>query len=307
MMKKKRIILLGANNPQVIRLIQDINSASETEFLDIVGWIDNDFKKMGQIFCGYEILGTPDVLIHKKYADTYLVNNITSNGIIRKETTQDLLKYPLPFVTLIHPNVNTRDVLIGEGCIIGENVILESKVEICDYVCIASGSIICHESFISDYVFISSGSRIAGLVKIKSAVTVFMGATILPRLTINTGAIISAGSVVDEDVEKFISVAGNPARKVSLTPTTSATTKITTSTATNEERVLLFLKDKFPKLLSIKKDEYFVDYDLLESFEVMRLITQLETHFNIHILDDEINEENVGSFNQLYTFIESKL
>jgi len=296
---------MGANNPQTLRLIDDINKSEREFFYEIVGWIDNDINKIGSEYFGYKVLGTPEVLRESKYADCYLLNNITTNAKVRYDVTQQLIKYNLAFVTLIHPNVNTRFVEVGKGCIIHENVILEAAVCIEDFVVVSSGSIICHETKVSKYSFISSGVKIAGLVNVGECVSIFLGATLAPRLSIKSRSTISAGSVVFEDVDINTTVSGNPARKISLIQSESfEQTKSTVSDI--KQRLKQLFTQEFISLLSIEGNEYFADYDLLPSFEMLRLITSLEEEFEIKILDSEIDEENLGSFENIIIFINNK-
>jgi len=296
---------MGANNPQILRLIDDINKSEREFFYEIVGWIDNDFNKIGNEYFGYKVLGTPEILTESKYSDCYLVNNITTNAKVRYDVTQQLIKYNLEFTTLIHPSVNTHFVEVGEGCIIHENVILEAAACIEDFVVVSSGSIICHETKIAKYSFISSGVKIAGLVNIKECVTIFLGATLAPRLSIKSGSTISAGSTVFEDVDINATVSGNPARKIFPIAPALLNTK-NSEILSLKQRLKKLFKEEFTTLLKIKEDEYFVDYDLLPSFEMLRLITSLEEEFNIKILDSEIDEENLGSFENIIIFINNK-
>jgi sugar O-acyltransferase (sialic acid O-acetyltransferase NeuD family) len=301
-LKNKKLILMGANNPQTLRLINDINNAQDKIKYEILGWIDNDKSKIGSDYFGFKVLGLPNILNDDLYKDVHLVNNITTDARVRYETTQQLLQYKQNFETLIHPSVNSSFVRIQTGSIIHENVILEAGVFIDEFAVISSGSIVCHESKIGKYSFISSGVKIAGLVEIQERVTILLGATILPRLTIEEDAIISAGSVVVEEIKKSSLVIGNPARAIAKT-----FIKTPPSQANSIEEELSFIfAQEFKTLLSIKKDEYFADYDLLSSFETFRLITLLEETFHITIESNEIDEENIGSFEKILLFISDK-
>lgn len=298
MYKNKKLLILGANNPQTLRLIDDINNSKLQESFEVIGWIDNDEKKRGIEFYGYKVLGTPEILTQNEYKDCFVVNNITTSGVIRQKTTQQLLKYKLPFVSLIHPSVNTKDVTIGSGVIIHENVVLEADVHLDSYSCIASGTVICHESNIGKYCFISSGVVIAGLVDVKDCATVFLGARVAPRVTIGKNAVISMASAVFSDVDSGSTVIGNPAKKIQ--------TQIQTPAKTLKQRIDELLKKEFPKLLQIDEEEYFADYELLSSVETLQLILAIEKEFAIKIADSEVDEDNIGSLSNLYAFIATK-
>lgn len=292
---------MGVNNPQTLRLIEDINSFQDDVCYEIVGWIDNDDQKIGNYYFGYKVLGTPDILEDERYHECCLINNITRDALTRYETTKRLQSYDMKFETLISPRVNCEGVTIGEGCIIHEGVILESHVYIDDFVVIATGCIVCHESKIGAYSFLSSGVRIAGLVEVEACVTLFLSAMVSARLNIGEGSTVSAGSVVFEDVKKNQKVLGNPARAIS-----TKNNKKTQKDDTISNKLNSLLKESFPSLLKIDEEEYFADHDMLTSFELFTLMTALEEHFFLSIKDSEVSEENIGSVSNLKKFIKRK-
>lgn len=209
----KNVLILGANNPQTLRLITDINQSSRDK-INILGWIDNDKKKIGKYFFGFKVLGTPEILITIDKSNLFLINNITRDGIARKDTTISLLKYNIPFLSLIHPKININNVTIGTGVIIHEGVYIEEDCEINDYCAISVKTSIAHESKIGKFSFLATNVTISGIVNIGEAVTIWTSATIIPRLTIGDNAKIGAGSVVLNNIDNDITVYGNPARKL---------------------------------------------------------------------------------------------
>lgn len=204
---------MGANNPQTIRLIDDINETS-TEKHEILGWVDNDLTKEGRIFFGFSVLGPPDILSTQKYRDVFVVNNITRNGIVRRETSKQLLSYDLPFASLIHPNINTKYVSIGEGVVVHEGVLIEANCKISSYCAIGSGTIIGHETTVGEFTFVGINVSIAGGVIIGQAVTIWTSAVIGPRVRIGYESIIGANSTVLSNIEPNSTLAGNPARTI---------------------------------------------------------------------------------------------
>jgi sugar O-acyltransferase (sialic acid O-acetyltransferase NeuD family) len=208
------IIILGANNPQTIRLINDINSNKNylDDKINVLGWIDNDVTKVGQTIFGYKVLGTPDILSDNKFKSVFLVNNITRDGLVRKLTTEQLLIFKLPFISLVHPSVNIENVKIGRGVIVHEGVIIEDSCIIDDYVAIAAKTSIAHESYIGKYSFLATNVTTAGLVEIGESVTIWTSATITPRIKIGDRVKVGAGSVVLSNIEADKTVFGNPAR-----------------------------------------------------------------------------------------------
>lgn len=205
---------MGANNPEIIRMIDDINSNSHSGKIDVIGWIDNDDKKHNTFYWDIPIIGSPDILNNSKYSDCYVFNNITRNGIARRETTKQLMQYNLPFISLVHPKVNTRYVEIGEGVCIQEGVILQAGVCVGNHAYIASSTVIGHEARVDKYVFISASCVVAGFTHIQEASTLWPCASIAPKLVVGEGAVVGNSAVVFKNILPKTSVAGNPARTI---------------------------------------------------------------------------------------------
>ena len=74
-----------------------------------------------------------------------------------------------------------------------------------------------------------------------------------------------------------------------------------------EQRLAILLESEFPKASQIGKSEYFVDHNAMSSLDFMNLVVSLEKTFAIHIGDDEISEENLGSTELLLAFLSKKV
>jgi len=109
-----------------------------------------------------------------------------------------------------------KRVHIAENCVIsgGGEFIME------DYSCMAQSSSVVTASDTPNYGFRGSGPMVPweqrsvkiGKVVIGKDAFVGMGARILPDVTINNGAVIAAGAVVNKDVDEWTIVAGVPAK-----------------------------------------------------------------------------------------------
>ena len=146
---------------------------------------------------------------------------------------------------------NLRDVRVGENvrifdfvnlyeCVIGDNSLIATFVEIQKGVVIgknckiSSHSFICEGVTIEDNVFIGHGVMFTNdkrpravnpdgtmrgsedwtLIRtvVKSGASIGSNATILPGITIGEYALVGAGAVVTKDVPAHSTVVGNPAR-----------------------------------------------------------------------------------------------
>ncbi len=121
--------------------------------------------------------------------------------------------------------VNLYGCTIGDDCMIGTYVEIQSGVTVGNKVRIQSHTFVCEGVTIEDNVFIGHGvmfindkyPRAVGdwkLLKtvIKKGASIGSNATILGGITIGEGALVGAGSVVTKDVPAHTVVAGNPAK-----------------------------------------------------------------------------------------------
>lgn len=67
------------------------------------------------------------------------------------------------------------------------------------------------------------------------------------------------------------------------------------------------LAREFPSLASLSDDAYFVDEGALDSFEFIRLMSEIERSFEIKIRDDDVSEENFGSKQGIRRFLAARL
>ena len=107
----------------------------------------------------------------------------------------------------------TKNIIIGQDTIIGENSVLDGRDElrIGNHVAIASEVMIYNSQHdLNDENF----SAIKKPVIIDDYVFIGPRAIILPGVKIGTGAVVAAGAVVTKDVEDYAIVGGVPAVKI---------------------------------------------------------------------------------------------
>lgn len=206
----KKILLIGANNPETFRVINAVRKANDS--VEFIGFIDNDPSKKGKNFIGLKVFGGIETVKDFINDGFYFVNLITRDCITRYETSKAISDMGGKFTNLIHPSVNEEMVFFGVGNYIQENVVLQAEVSIGNNSSIHVGSLIGHESKIGNSTFIAHGCNISGLVKIEDAVFIGTGVSIVPRVKIGKFSIIGAGSVIIEDIPPYSVVVGNPGK-----------------------------------------------------------------------------------------------
>ena len=120
-----------------------------------------------------------------------------------------------------------KNVVIGEGCNIGEQCFIEEGVRIGNQTVIKNGVCLWKGIVIGDNVFVGPGAVFTNEVyprsgfrkeflttKLESGATISAGAVILPGVTIGSYATVGAGAVVTKNVPIHTLVFGNPAKKM---------------------------------------------------------------------------------------------
>jgi len=205
------LVIIGAANPETVRLIEQINDYKPT--WRIIGFVDDDPAKAHTSVWDFPVLG-PLELLATELRGVHVANNIASSTAMRRKVVERLTAYGVVPVTLIHPSVDIRKVEIGGGTVIYERNILSPGVKIGKHCIITFHNVIAHESHLGDFVAVASGCVINGRIVVEEGVYIGAGATILPQVHIGAWSKIGAGSVVMQDVPARYTVFGNPARKL---------------------------------------------------------------------------------------------
>ena len=187
----RRLLVLGANNPETVRVVQAVNDHEPT--FELAGFLDNDPAKHGSEFLGVPVVGGSEMIAEIRFRDCVVVNAITRDTRTRRETTEELVSHGAELTNLIHPSVDTRHVELGVGNIVHEGAVIQPGVRIGDNCAFNCNTIISHECEIGDHVFMAPGST-------------------RPRLEIREWSLVGSGAVVCKEVPPNVAVAGNPAR-----------------------------------------------------------------------------------------------
>ncbi len=213
-----KVVIIGAKNPETARMMSAINDAeaAQTGIRHVFqGFVDNDQRRQGTVFCGLPVFGGFQVLDTLIEQGCKFVNTITGSTLARYETSRAVHARGGRFVNFIHPTAGHPE-RIGVGNYIQEHVLMQAGVSIGDNSSIHLGAVISHESRIGSSTFVAHRVSVSGEVDIGDGVFIGTNATLVPRITIGNWATIGAGAVVLKDVPPYAVVVGNPAKVLRL-------------------------------------------------------------------------------------------
>lgn len=209
-MNKVAIIGAGDLGSQVL------NYTKLSSLHEVVGFFD-DFKKVGNSFCGLPILGSLDEIesIYSNNGFDQLFIAIGYKHLAFKKKVFLKFKNKIPFATIVHPScIVDSSVEIGEGCIIYAGVVLDMNVKIKDNVLINLSSTIAHDTVIGAHSFVSPSVSIAGFVTIGEENIIGINTTVIDSVKTVDNVQTGGGSVVIKDIETSGVYVGSPVRKI---------------------------------------------------------------------------------------------
>lgn len=209
----KDLIVIGAGNPDIVMLIEEINDYKK--IFNFLGFLEKNNELYGTKIYGYEVLGG-DELLKKEFKDCLLVVNLVSNIKYRNEYIINLLKHfnITHFPNLIHPSVKIKYSTFGAGNIIYQNVTLGANVKVGDFNIIFYGSIIGHEAIVGNNNLLGANVMIGARTKINNNIYISNSSTISVGLNVCDDVFIGVGSVVVNSILKPKKIFGNPAKEL---------------------------------------------------------------------------------------------
>lgn len=203
---KEKLLIIGASGHG--KVCADI--AIKMKKWQSISFLDDD--KSVKSVLGLEVIGTSDdIFTHLDNFDIFVgVGNNTTREMIQKKLESE----GASITTLIHPNaVIGEQVELDSGVVVMAGVVVNCCTVIGKGCIINTGVTIDHDNVIEDYVHISPGSHLAGTVKIGYRTWLGIGTAVSNNVSIMSGCIIGAGSVVISDITEPGTYVGVPVRR----------------------------------------------------------------------------------------------
>lgn len=213
-MKKIVILCAGDFGKELAWLIEDINAQNPT--YDILGFLDDDEKKIGKEFNGYKCIGKINLLSELSKEQNVCATIATQESKFRKKFV-DENPYFNNWETLIHPSATISNTSkLGVGCVVCANCNISVNTVLGNHCILNLGVTIGHDCVVDDYVSLMSGTVISGHVIINEFAYFGSNSTVVPGKKIGKHSKVGAGSVVIRNVKDDITVMGVPAKILGL-------------------------------------------------------------------------------------------
>lgn len=207
----KKVIIFGCE--QSAQLANYYLNETTTDYDVVAFTVNKEYKKTDTIF-NKPLVDFENIENIYPPNDFYLFAPMTGKGLnkIREKIYNQGKQKGYKFISYIskYATVLTKD--IGENCFILEDNTIQPFVKIGNNCVLWSGNHIGHHSIIKDHVFITSHVVISGNCIIENYCWFGVNSTIRNNLTIKEGTLLSMGSCLTKDTEKYTLFLGVPAK-----------------------------------------------------------------------------------------------
>lgn len=213
-MSLKPIAIYGAGGfgSEVLMLINQINLQEPT--WQVIGFLD-DGVAVGTIVDDLPVLGGLDFL--NKYDKELAVTLAIGSPYFKKKIATECTNNKISFPTLVYPGFQLHDFQkssVGRGCIICQDTIITTNVDIGDFVIINLACTVGHDTVIGNYASFMPGVNISGEVVIEEGAYFGTAACIINQKRVGANSTIGAGSVVVKDIPPNCTAVGSPAKPI---------------------------------------------------------------------------------------------
>jgi len=203
----QRLLIVGAGGHGKVsaEVAMMMNYYREIVFLD-------DNVSCGSTVLDLPVVGSTAELVKLLREDDGLFVAVGDN-YKRRELLRRIRAQGLPVATLCDPSaIVSHFATIAEGTLVMPRVVVNAGARIGAGCILNTGAIVEHDCDVGNFAHLSPAVCIGGGVRVGDTAHLGLGAKVLPRLSIGSGTVVGAGSVVTRDLPSNVVAVGVPAR-----------------------------------------------------------------------------------------------
>lgn len=206
-----RLVVVGAGGHG--RVVADV--AARAGF-DVIGFCDPSYA-VGARINGIGVLARDERELLKSWPEGVVTIVALGDNERRLALSARFEDGGIGLATVVDPSaVVSAHAAIGRGSVVMPLAVVNADSALGMACIVNSGAVVEHGAQLGDGVHIAPRACIAGEASIGHQVMVGAGAVVLPSRRIGRGAVVGAGAVVTHDVGEALTVAGSPARPISV-------------------------------------------------------------------------------------------
>ena len=213
-MEKEKIVIIGAG--QHARVV--LYNIEEQNKYEVIGYLDSDDNRIGNIFEGKKILGNYQKENLKEFSKKIGTNKFFigfGNMKYRKKVFDYFINNGWEAVNIIHPNaVVSKNARLGKGILIECGCLVTPNPVIGDNVVVNTGSQVNHDNIIENNVYIASGVILSGGIKIGENTLLDDGVIVTLGCSVGKNSLIGAGAVVTKNIPDEVVAYGSPCKVI---------------------------------------------------------------------------------------------
>ncbi len=195
----RNIVIIGAGDlgKEIVWLIEDINRIHPTYL--ILGFLDDDVRKLKSDFYGYRVLGGTKNLETLNQRNPFSSVLAIQDGSIRERIIREHPDYD-QWETIIHPTaVIASSSHIGLGCVFFPYTTVSVSTCIGDFGLFYIRSTLCNDCSIGNYVSVMTGATISEHVEVGDGCFLAAGSCIYPHKKIGDRVKVGVEATVRKD------------------------------------------------------------------------------------------------------------
>jgi UDP-N-acetylbacillosamine N-acetyltransferase len=178
-----------------------------------VGFIDDRAELQRKTLLGFPVVGDGQWLQEQaKNAQVGVALGVGDN-FIRRRLAETCVLWGAELVTLVHPTASvSKSAILGPGTVVMAQAAINADATIGKGAIVNTSAVVEHDVEIGDFANVSPKAVLGGASRLGALSHLCISASAIPGVTIGSGTIVGAGSVVVRDIPSGVVAFGVPAR-----------------------------------------------------------------------------------------------